>query len=90
MKNWTHCYGPTGTPVRYPRPVRISCRTCGPQIDARQRFAFSFTRMAGAFVTAALALSFALGVYLAAPANAGYYSQSYVEALTPGQYTGFH
>jgi len=51
------------------------------RIGARQRVTFSFSRMAGAFVTAALALSIALGVYLAAPANTGYFSQSYVEAL---------
>jgi len=52
------------------------------QIDARQRFTFSFSRMAGAFVTAALALSVALGVYLTVPANTGFYTQSYVEALS--------
>ncbi len=52
------------------------------QIEARQKFTFSFSRMAGAFVTAALALSVALGVYLAVPANTGFYSQSYVEALS--------
>jgi hypothetical protein len=52
------------------------------KIGARQRVTFSFSRMAGAFVTAALALSIALGVYLAAPAgNSAYFSQSYVEAL---------
>ena len=51
------------------------------QIEARQRFSFSFSRMAGAFVTAALALSLALGAYLAIPSNAGFYNQSYVEAL---------
>jgi len=51
------------------------------QIEARQRFSFSFSRMAGAFLTAALALSLALGVYLAVPSNSGFYSQSYVEAL---------
>jgi len=52
------------------------------KIDARQRVAFSFSRMASAFVTAALALSLALGVYLSVPSNSSYYSQSYVEALS--------
>src|SRR5262245_36187900 len=48
-------------------------------IEARQRFSF-FGRMASGFVTAALALSFALGVYLAMPHSAAY-SLSYVETL---------
>jgi hypothetical protein len=39
--------------------------------------------MAGAFVTAALALSVALAVYLAVPqSNQAYYSQTYIEATT--------
>ncbi len=51
------------------------------KIESRQRVAFSFRRMAGAFVTAALALSVALGVYLAIPqSNQAYNSQTYVEA----------
>ncbi|HLH19943.1 MAG TPA: hypothetical protein VKX45_22145 [Bryobacteraceae bacterium] len=52
------------------------------RIEARQTFAFSFRRMANALVTAAVALSIALGVYMAIPhtvAPAG--SQSYIEAL---------
>jgi len=51
------------------------------KIEARQSITFSFGRMASAFVTAALAASLALGIYLALPANSTYYSQSYVEAL---------
>ncbi|HEY1339581.1 MAG TPA: hypothetical protein VGF59_18835 [Bryobacteraceae bacterium] len=52
------------------------------QIESRQRYTFSFRRMASAMVTAAVALSIALGVYLSMPhANTSYYSQSYVEAL---------
>jgi hypothetical protein len=51
------------------------------KIDSRQRFTFSFRRMAGAFVTAALALSVALGVYLAIPRPNPYYSDTYVEAM---------
>ena len=54
------------------------------RIEARQSFAFSFRRMANALVTAAMAASVALGVYMAmphaAPANSGYYA-TYVEAL---------
>jgi hypothetical protein len=52
------------------------------RIESRQSFTFSFRRMANAFVTAAVALSIAAGVYLSIPrADAVYYSQSYVEAL---------
>ena len=69
---------------------RLACR--GPEasanfmpelwqrIEARQRYTFSFKRMANALVTAAVALSIALGVYMAMPhGNANSYS--YVEAL---------
>jgi len=52
------------------------------KIESRQRFSFSLTRMASAFVTAALAASLALGLYLSTPGNSGYYTQSYVEALS--------
>jgi hypothetical protein len=52
------------------------------KIDSRQRATFSFRRMAGAFVTAAVALSIALGIYMSVPrSNQSYYSQTYVEAL---------
>jgi len=55
------------------------------KIESRQRVAFSFRRMAGAFVTAALALSAALAIYLAIPpSNQAYYSQTYVEATSNG------
>ena len=51
------------------------------KIESRQRFAFSFRRMAGAFVTAALALSAALAIYMSIPqSNQAYYSQTYIEA----------
>ena len=54
------------------------------RIEARQTFGFSFRRMANALVTAAMAASIALGLYMAlphgTPANASYYT-SYVEAL---------
>jgi hypothetical protein len=52
------------------------------RIESRQSFTFSFQRMANAFVTAAVALSIALGVYMSIPhANSASYSQSYLEAL---------
>ena len=51
------------------------------RIESRQKVTFSFRRMAGAFVTAALALSIALGVYLAIPHTNPYYSDTYVEAM---------
>ena len=50
------------------------------RIEARQRTTFSFRRMAQAFVTAAVALSIALGVYMAIPTST-VSSYSYVEAL---------
>ena len=50
------------------------------RIEARQTYAFSFRRMANAFVTAALALSIALGLYMSIPRSTPY-SQTYIEAL---------
>jgi len=64
-----------------PDPSANFMPTLWARIESRQRFAFSFRRVAGAFVTAALALSVALGVYLAIPqSNQAYYSQTYIEA----------
>src|SRR5215469_93890 len=56
------------------------------RIESRQTITFSFRRMANAFVTAAMAASLALGIYMAMPrgaasSNPSYYS-SYVEALS--------
>lgn len=52
------------------------------KIESRQRYTFSFRRMANAMATAAVALSIALSVYMAIPhSNPNYYSQSYIEAL---------
>jgi len=53
------------------------------RIEARQTFAFSFRRMANALATAALALSIALGVYMALPRTSAtpMGAQSYIEAL---------
>lgn len=51
------------------------------RIEARQTYTFSFRRMANAFVTAALALSLGLGVYMFIPHSNAYSPQSYIEAL---------
>ena len=52
------------------------------RIDSRQTFLFSFRRMANGFVTAAVALSIALGVYMSIPRNnSGSYTGTYLEAL---------
>jgi len=51
------------------------------KIESRQTVTFSFRRMASAFVTAALALSIALGVYTYMPHGNAYSPQTYVEAL---------
>jgi hypothetical protein len=51
------------------------------QIEARQTYTFSFRRMANALVTAAVALSIVLGVYMALPRTSAYTGQSYIEAL---------
>jgi len=49
-------------------------------IEARQTETFSFRRMANALVTAAVALSIVLGVYMSIP-RTGYMPQTYIEAL---------
>jgi hypothetical protein len=52
------------------------------RIEARQTFTFSFRRMANAFVTAGLALTVALGVYMAMPSKSTpNYQVSYLQAL---------
>ena len=52
------------------------------RIESRQRFTFSFRRMANALDTAAVALSLVLGVYMSIPrSNSVDYNQTYVEAL---------
>jgi len=51
------------------------------KIESRQTFTFSFRRMANALVTAAVALSIGLGVYLSIPRSNPYYSQTFVEVL---------
>ena len=51
------------------------------RIEARQTFTFSFRRMANAFVTAGLALTVILGVYMAIPPKTPTYPVSYLQAL---------
>jgi hypothetical protein len=51
------------------------------RIESRQRFTFSFRRMATAMATAAVALSLALGVYMSIPRSNADFSQTYIEAL---------
>jgi hypothetical protein len=54
------------------------------RIEARRSVTYAWRRWAGAFVTVALAFSFAIGIYTLVPGNTtnpAYYSQSYVEAL---------
>lgn len=52
------------------------------QIESRQKFTFSFRRMVNAFVTAAVALSIALGIFTAIPhSKPAPGPQSYLEAL---------
>jgi len=51
------------------------------KIESRQKFTFSFRRMAAGFVTAALALSLALGVYASRTHSNPNSPQSYLEAL---------
>ena len=78
------------------RAYRAACPTPEPsanfmpelwqKIESRQRFTFSFRRMANALVTAAVALSIALGVYMAIPHRSlGSYSYSYVDALAEAE-----
>ena len=51
------------------------------RIESRQTFTFSFRRMANGFVTAAVALSIALGVYMSIPRSSPSTYQTYIEAL---------
>ena len=52
------------------------------RIESRQRFTFSFRRVANALTTAAVALSLLLGVYMSIQRSSSVeYNQTYVEAL---------
>jgi len=55
------------------------------RIEAGRTFSFSLGRLASGFVTAAVALTLAMAVYLYAPhGSSPYYSETYVEALAAG------
>jgi len=51
------------------------------RIESRQTFSFFFGRVARGFVTAAVAATLAMAVYLSVPRSSGSYSSSYVEVL---------
>ena len=52
------------------------------RIESRQRFTFSFRRMANALTTAAVAASLALGIYMSIPRSSAFdNSRTYVEEL---------
>ena len=52
------------------------------RIESRQRFTFSFRRIANALTTAAVALSLVLGVYMSIQRSSSTdYTQTYVEVL---------
>src|ERR1017187_9200598 len=58
------------------------------RIESRQRFTFSFRRMANALTTVAVALSLVLGIYMAIPrSNSIDYTQTYVEVLAEANAT---
>jgi len=51
------------------------------RIESRQNFSFSFRHMANGFVTAAVALTIALGVYMYVPHSSSAPNETYIEAL---------
>ena len=51
------------------------------RIESRQSFTFSFRRMANGFVTAAVALTIALGIYMSIPHSKTAYTATYIEEL---------
>ena len=54
------------------------------RIEARRTYSFVLGRLAGGFVTAALALAMGMALFLYVPRgqNSPFYSESYVEALS--------
>jgi hypothetical protein len=51
------------------------------RIESRQRFSFSFRRIARGFVTAAIAATLAMTIYLVAPHYTGASNGTYVDVL---------
>ena len=75
------CSGRIGMRVPSRNRARISCPSCG-RIESRQTLHLLVPPDGRRFVTAALALSIALGVYMALPrSNPAYLPQTYIEAL---------
>jgi ABC-type nitrate/sulfonate/bicarbonate transport system permease component len=65
-----------------PEPSANFMPTLWQRIESRQTFTFSLRRMANAFVTAALAMSIALGVYMMViPRTQTTTAMSYIEVL---------
>ena len=54
------------------------------RIESRQTVPFLIRRLASGFVTAAVAVSLAMAVYVSLPGTSPYYNESYVEALADG------
>ena len=81
-KNWMPCCGHIAMRALHRRPASNFMPNLWQRIESRQSFTFSFQRMANALVTAAVAFSIALGVYMSMPHNnPSYANQSYIEAL---------
>ena len=51
------------------------------KIESRQTFSFFFGRVARGFVTAGVAATLAMALFLTLPRSAGSYSSSYIEVL---------
>src|SRR5438034_3986701 len=51
------------------------------KIEARQTFSFFFGRIARGFVTAAVAATLGMAVYLVTPRNAQVYTSTYIDVL---------
>ena len=51
------------------------------RIEARQTFSFFFGRVARGFVTAAVAASLGMAIYLASPRHSSVYTSTYIDVL---------
>jgi len=57
------------------------------RIESRQTFSFSFRRVARGFVTAAIAVTLALTIYLAVPHTSALSNGTYVDVLAASHYS---
>jgi hypothetical protein len=57
------------------------------RIESRQTVPFLIRRLASGFVTAAVAVSLGIAVYVSLPGTSPYYNESYIEALADGHAT---